>query len=213
MNKVKAFYGPNGYQLHMPDGSSIPCLMGISIHHNWIEPISKSGEEMRFIDSSTAEVTLYVDVVNEEPIPDKKTVQQIQYEINVNSACSPSFRRGELSDGYHTFDELYEHRNQLFISLCKSQHYIWHAEHWDNDTKTSDIPSPVYKTRVHFDGESSPDGYFVLMLDWGNGRPKQMSYHLPDRLWNTLDWCPVIDKVRDFDCHTSADVLKRLAEL
>lgn len=26
--------------------------------------------------------------------------------------------RGQLSDGYHSFDELYEHRLVLFIALC-----------------------------------------------------------------------------------------------
>lgn len=28
---------------------------------------------------------------------------------------------GDISDGYHTFDELYEHRCLLFIRLCLLQ--------------------------------------------------------------------------------------------
>jgi hypothetical protein len=116
---------------------------------------------------------------------------------------------GAISDGYHTFDELYEHR--CTVQLCKAHHYIWHSEHWDNDSKTSDVESPVYRTKVHSDGTIWP-GWFLLVLDYGN-KPKQISYHLPECMWHDCDFARKMERAPYFDGHTSADVLKRLAEL
>lgn len=36
----------------------------------------------------------------------------------INEAIKLLPNAGEVSDGYHTFDELYEHRVALFIALC-----------------------------------------------------------------------------------------------
>ena len=49
---------------------------------------------------------------------------------------------GKISDGYHTFEELYAHRIMLFICLMKSNKDI------------------SWKSRVHGDG-TSLDGWFI----------------------------------------------------
>lgn len=35
---------------------------------------------------------------------------------------------GKMSDGYHTFDELYDHRIALFLELCRfRRHEVWYS--------------------------------------------------------------------------------------
>lgn len=103
-----------------------------------------------------------------------------------------------ISDGYHTFEELYEHRCRLFISLVNVLYCA---------VVTDDFKGLIFKARKHNDG-SSYDDWFLCCIQYENG--EQISYHLPDKYWdnvacNGYDIAPVI-----FDGHTSNDVLKRL---
>lgn len=106
---------------------------------------------------------------------------------------------GSASDGYHTFDELYDHRITLYIALCKQikgnpdQYgmYVWRSE-------------------LHSDG-SKLEGWFVLGIHAEPGR--QITYHLPLSRWNETDFAITRELAPEWDAHTSADVLKRLAEL
>ncbi len=98
---------------------------------------------------------------------------------------------GEAYDGYHTFNELYEHRNLLFISLCLS-------------IEDEHVGSCCWNRNGNF------DGYFCLYLWIGHER-KQISYHIPDK------YLPLIEKdIKQQECkwdgHTSNDVLNRLKE-
>ena len=99
---------------------------------------------------------------------------------------------GQISDGYHTFDELYEHRFELWMAICRNLR--------------RDIA--VYKSRVQSDGTSYP-GWFLLAM--GTKAGGQISYHLPDRLWDACDFEEMMPP--KFDGHTSADVLERLRSL
>lgn len=91
-----------------------------------------------------------------------------------------------ISDGYHTFDELYEHRNLLFLNLCiATQFPIWWK--FDPDAK----------------------GYFILYLDTDDFG--QISYHLPLRYLHFVErYCLHQVEARDWDGHTSKDVVDRL---
>lgn len=93
------------------------------------------------------------------------------------------------SDGYHTFDELYAHRNVLFIALMKSH------------------PDMSWRSKQNKDG-SVWDGWFVAGMELPTG---EISYHLPERLWSELDHPQIrtLD-VGLWDGHTSDDVVKRL---
>ena len=112
---------------------------------------------------------------------------------------------GEVSDGYHTFNELYEHRHALFLALAAT------------------MPDKAWASRDHADG-TAMDGWFIagIQLDgfeeWrdktdplGQRSVKQITYHLPDRLWEAVEaigigtqWPP------SWDGHTSNDVVARL---
>jgi hypothetical protein len=98
-------------------------------------------------------------------------------------------------DGFHTFDELYEHRIQLYITLCKA---------YENDY------GGVWKSKFHSDG-SNMDGWFILGIHKEKG--KQITYHLPLDKWKKLKNIKTLRKAPEYDGHTSDDVLKRLDDL
>ena len=95
---------------------------------------------------------------------------------------------GEVSDGYHTFNELYEHRIVLFIALAKHN------------------PSLAWRSRMHHDGKGL-EGWFIAGLNLPSGI---VSYHLPDRTWPALAGIQTLEHAPEWDGHTSTDVLKRL---
>lgn len=105
---------------------------------------------------------------------------------------------GKISDGYHTFDELYEHRITLFIALCKKYLQI----DW--------TPPEIWRSKIHSDG-SIMDGWFILGIHKEIG--KQVTYHLPISRWDDCDFTETLDKAPEFDGHTSEDVLARLKAL
>lgn len=104
--------------------------------------------------------------------------------------------RGAIDDGFHTFNELYDHRIELYIQLCK---IIDKKEH-----------GRVFRTRVHSDG-SVWAGWFMLGIDREAG--KQISYHLPESRWDEVDFAFDEEKAPEWDGHTPADVLERLKSL
>lgn len=97
-----------------------------------------------------------------------------------------------VSDGYHTFDELYEHRHLLFLNLMRMHRAAaWIAE-------------------AHEDG-SEIDGWFVAGIELPTG---QITYHLPDDLWEMARRCSARTHERaPWDGHTANDVLTRLRAL
>lgn len=105
-----------------------------------------------------------------------------------------------ISDGYHTFKELYEVRDALFLALLES---LISQEYGDWD---------VWAARTHRDGTMYP-GYFIAGI--GTEPGKQITFHLPLALWekagtyaNVYDFAPC-----DWDGHTTQDVIKRIGEL
>lgn len=95
-----------------------------------------------------------------------------------------------LSDGYHTFDELYEHRYRLFIALCNTIDKTSHK---------------VIKSKLHYDW-SKYEWYFIMQLYTAKW---QISYHVPMRYRNHA-LVDIQEKADERDWHTSNDVLERL---
>ena len=101
-----------------------------------------------------------------------------------------------ISDGYHTFGELYEFRKQFNIILFNQ----WSKE------KQHD----VHKSFRHSDGEWCFEGeYFIVVAELPNG---QISFHYELKDW---DLFKIPEKVipNEFDGHTPQDVLERLRQL
>jgi hypothetical protein len=98
---------------------------------------------------------------------------------------------GEVSDGYHTFNELYAHRCALFSALMKSH------------------PTGSWKSLTHDDG-SKFDGWFIAGMELPNG---PISYHLPiNQFWDKLHDIVELEKAPKWGGYTSNDVLLRLLE-
>jgi hypothetical protein len=100
--------------------------------------------------------------------------------------------RSQISDGYHTFAELYEHRHALFVALCA---------HWPT------WKGAVWRAQHHSDGTMFP-GWFIAGI--GREPGKQITYHLPDQLWGKLDFAETFLRAPEWDGHTPADVVRRL---
>lgn len=104
--------------------------------------------------------------------------------------------KGGISDGYHTFDELYDHRIMNFIVACRSL--------------AVDEYAPVWKSKYHSDG-TTWEGWFIMGI---NDQPgEQISYHLPMKYWDMTKFVKEYETAPPFDGHTSADVLARLKKL
>ena len=98
---------------------------------------------------------------------------------------------GELSDGYHTFNELYHHRAVLFAVLC------------------SKFKSKAWKSKLHDDG-TMYDGMFIVGINTPMG---QVTYHYDiDPYWDMFN-IKERKKAPKFDGYTPDDVPKRLLSL
>lgn len=97
-----------------------------------------------------------------------------------------------ISDGFHTFGELYEHRIQLFIALARIMQNRTLKDVW----------------RFKEDKD-----WFILGIHGTIGR--QITYHLPMSKWEETNFAHTYTDSRKpvFDGHTSADVLERLKNL
>ena len=77
------------------------------------------------------------------------TFEEIQKEILTLD------NKGDLSDGYHSYNELYKHRMILFSIICNQNQEV------------------AWKSRLHHDGTMF-DGYFIVGIDTPQG---QFTYH------------------------------------
>ena len=117
----------------------------------------------------------------------------------------------DVSDGYHTIQELYEHRIALYIALCrvlKGRLEDAANEHGHISDVAHDIP---WRAKLHYDS-TGYDGWFILGIGTKHG--EQITYHIPLSRWDETDFATTFDKASvPFDGHTSADVLNRLKDL
>ncbi len=91
--------------------------------------------------------------------------------------------KGGVSDGYHTFDELYNNRMILFYMVCQ----------YNKDK--------AFKSWKHHDGAMYED-YFICGINTPEG---QFTYHYHKANWNLFD-IPEVDKAPEWDGHTAEDV-------
>lgn len=113
----------------------------------------------------------------------------------------------QVSDGYHTMDELYDHRIALWIALCRM------VQASDDTAAEYGGVSPrerVWRSKLHDDG-SEYEGWFILGI--GKEKGKIMTYHLPNIKWDEVSFADTLERAPEFDGHTAADVLERLKTL
>lgn len=113
----------------------------------------------------------------------------------------------QISDGSHTFDELYQHRYTLYMALARllkrQENAIGHIPPGE---------SFVWRSKNHSDGELAfGGGWFVLGI--GKDKGRQITYHLPMDRWEECDFAEPLDRAPEWDGHSSADVLERIKTL
>ena len=119
-----------------------------------------------------------------------KKVKEVQNEIDQLSYQDKS----KISDGYHTFDELYAFRKMYNAITANLMHQLGICK--------------VEKSEKHFDGELCfGGGWFIVSIYLPTG---QISNH-----YDMVDWdlfqVPVVEKAtQEWDGHTPNDVLDRI---
>ena len=99
---------------------------------------------------------------------------------------------GEVSDGFHTFNGLYEQRMILFAALVKA------------------YKDKAWKSYRHEDGEYCfGGGWFIVGIDTPEG---SYTYHYENKYWDMFD-CMDLPRAKHWDGHTEADAETRLMSL
>ena len=115
----------------------------------------------------------------------------------------PKFEENELSDGYHTFNELYEFRKVYNAALFN--------EWAQNGDGSGNAKYNVHKSIRHNDGELCfGGGWFIVVAILPTG---QISNHYKMKDWDLFK-IPFTEKAEfPFDGHTPKDVITRLKSL
>ena len=117
---------------------------------------------------------------------------------------------GELSDGYHTYDELYEFRKMYNAVLFNE---------WANTPKTNKQSLTgtvtneygVHKSWKHNDGELCfGGGWFIVSAMLPTGL---ISNHYKSEDWDLFKVPEVEKAIYEYDGHTPQDTLTRLSNL
>ena len=99
----------------------------------------------------------------------------------------------QISDGHHTFEDLYKNRLILFCVLCNSN------------------PNISWKSKKHFDEENDPmfNGDFIAGINTPEGIA---TYRFKLEFWDLFQ-IPEIEKEPKYDNYDNATVLKRIYSL
>ena len=97
---------------------------------------------------------------------------------------------GDLSDGFHTFNQLYYQRMMLFATIVKQNR------------------DRAWKSLRHEDGELCfGGGWFIVGIDTPEG---SYTYHYEDHYYSLFD-CVELERAKHWDGHTEKDVTRLLS--
>jgi hypothetical protein len=112
---------------------------------------------------------------------------------------------GQVSDGYHTFDELYHYR-ALYNAAFFNQLYDIHRRYASN-IDDADLGTVPIKSWRHSDGEYCfGGGWFIVMVNLPTG---QISNHYEAKYWDMFQ----ISEAKlgfEWDGHTPQEAAERL---
>jgi len=98
---------------------------------------------------------------------------------------------GDTSDGYHTFNELYDHRARLFSVIVRC------------------FKDRAWKSKLHHDGTMYEE-MFIVGIETPQG---QATYHYDiDPYWSVFD-CKMLARAPEWDGHTPEQAISRIASL
>lgn len=106
---------------------------------------------------------------------------------------SAPFVQGKVSDGYHTFDELYHHRAILFSVICNMHHEL------------------AWKSKQHHEGGGTMySGMFIVWIETPKG---QATYHYDINPYWDMFKVKELDSAPEWDGHTPEQAIERIRSL
>lgn len=111
----------------------------------------------------------------------------------IESKLSGEIFTKEISDGHHTFGELYRHRIILFCTLCNL------------------LPEISWKSKKHFDEENDPmfNDSFIAGINTPEG---VATYHVKLKYWEMFN-IPELERAPKYEQYDSDDVIERVYSL
>ena len=120
-----------------------------------------------------------------------KMIMHPHYTPTADVVEVPESGIGDLSDGYHTFNELYHHRAVLFSVICDL------------------MPDKAWKSKLHDTGDMY-DGMFIVGIETPQG---QATYHYDvDPYWDMFK-VKELEKAPKWDGHTPQDAIERIGKI
>ena len=116
---------------------------------------------------------------------------EAEYLANNGLTLVPETGIGDLSDGYHTFNELYHHRAILFSVICNT------------------FKDRAWKSKKHDDG-SMFDNMFIVGIDTPEG---QATYHYDIKPYWDMFQVKELPNAPKWDGHTSKEAIRRIGTL
>lgn len=135
---------------------------------------------------------VFAEIDNMHPKPNLIIVRERLANIPAADVVEiPESGIGGLSDGYHTFNELYHHRAILFSVICNL------------------FPEKAWKSKLHDTGDMY-EGMFIVGIETPKG---QATYHYDiEPYWNMFNVIE-LDKAPKWDGHTPQEAIDRIATL
>lgn len=100
---------------------------------------------------------------------------------------------GDVSDGYHTFNELYHHRAILFAAICNT------------------FPEKAWKSKQHDDpNQPMYDGMFICGITTPKG---DVTYHYDINPYWDMFHVKELERAPKFDGHTPQIAIERLKDM
>lgn len=130
----------------------------------------------------------FENMISEFNKKDKRLTREEYVTKNVNREIASIKNTSKISDGSHTFGELYHHRAVLFATICNLN------------------PNISWKSYHHSNGDMIKN-FFIVGIDTPEG---QFSYHYPLDYWKMFK-VEIMDLAPEWDGHRSDDVGRLLS--
>lgn len=118
---------------------------------------------------------------------DKQTIESLNNYLQVLKGLGLSLK--EISDGWHTFEELYYHRMILFLTIQKANKNI------------------SWKSKKHHDGTMFEDS-FIVGIETPEG---QYTYHYNLKYWDLFEEIKELNYAPEYDGHKPKDITRLLS--
>lgn len=119
------------------------------------------------------------------------TLEYLEQLEKENKELNKKRQDGTLSDGYHTYNDLYYQRCVLFATICNINKNI------------------SWKSKRHSDGKKcfDNDNWFIVGIDTPKG---SYTYHYEMKYWDIFE-VQELERAKEWDGHTEKDVTRLLS--